>query len=153
MERIEPAKPADFDAVAGLARQVHDLHVQWRPDIFRATEMPLPRGTYFKLLERGGIYVLRRDHMVLAYAVVSIQEVDLPVLAPRRVWKLEEFCVDADFRRQGLGSQFLKGLMELARQSGCTDLQLTCDPNNRAGRALYESLGMRVKTIQYQRKL
>lgn len=153
MERIELAKPADFDVVAGLARQVHDLHVQWRPDIFLATETPLPRGTYFELLEREGIYVLRRNYMVLAYAVVSIQEMDLPVLVPRRVWKLEELCVDANFRRQGLGSQFLNGLMELARQAGCTDLQLTCDPHNQAGRALYESLGMQIKAIQYQRKL
>ncbi len=47
----------------------------------------------------------------------------------------------------------MERLFALGRSFGCTDVQLTCDPHNAPGMAFYGSLGMGVKTVQYQMKL
>lgn len=151
--QIEPAGSGDFAAVNGLAHQVHDLHISWRPDIFRQAEFPIPQDYFQELLARRGLYVLRSGDKILAYAVVSVQELDLPILVPRKVWKLEEICVEEAYRHQGLGRQVLEQLLAIGRSLGCTDFQLTCDPHNQAALACYEKLGMRVKVLQYQMKL
>ena len=45
------AREADFDAVNRLARQVHELHVQWRPDLFRSVQYPITQVEFSELLQ------------------------------------------------------------------------------------------------------
>ena len=130
---FEAAAAGDFAAVNRLARQVHELHVSWRPDIFRKTEFPISQEDFRDLVNRQEIYVLRGQEGPVAYGIISTLTRDRPGLVPRSILRLEELCVDESCRRSGV--------------------QLTCDPHNAPGIAFYESLGMRVKTVQYQMKL
>ena len=43
----------------------------------------------------------------------------------------------------------MENVKSIAREMGCTDIRLTCAPQNAAAIGLYESLGMGVKCIQY----
>lgn len=147
------ADEADFEAVNRLARQVHELHVQWRPDLFRSVQYPITFEEFSALLQEQRLLLAQQNGMVVAYAVFAMQQFDVPKLMPQKSLKLEEICVDEAYRRQGIAKALLQELMRLGRAAGCTDLRLTCDPHNAAGIAFYESLGMQPKVIQYQRKL
>ena len=147
------AGEADFGAVNRLARQVHELHVQWRPDLFRSVQYPIMSEEFSALLREQRLLLAQRDGMVVAYAVFTMQQFDVPKLMPQKTLKLEEICVEEAYRRQGVAKALLQELMRLGKAAGCTDLRLTCDPHNAAGIAFYESLGMQPKVIQYQCKL
>ena len=147
------ASEADFEAVNRLARQVHELHVQWRPDLFRSVEYPIPQEEFSGLLQEQRLLLAQQDGAVIAYAVFGVQRLDIPKLMPHTTLKLDELCVDAAYRRQGIAKAFMAELMRRGKAAGCTDLRLTCDPHNAAGIALYESLGMKPKVIQYQCQL
>ena len=147
------AGEADFGAVNRLARQVHELHVQWRPDLFRSVLYPIPREEFAALVQEQRLLLAQKDGKVIAYAVFGVQQLDVPKLMPQKTLKLDELCVDEAHRRQGVAKAFLHELMQRGREQGCTDLRLTCDPHNAAGIALYESLGMKPKVIQYQCQL
>ena len=45
---IRPAAEGDYDAVERIMKQVHRMHVDWRPDIYIDTDRrqsePLPSG-------------------------------------------------------------------------------------------------------------
>lgn len=151
--RFEAAEMGDFAAVNRLARQVHELHVSWRPDIYRKTEFPISQEDFRNLVSRRKLYVLRDVGGPVAYGRISTLSMDRPGLVPRSILRLEELCVDASHRRAGLGRLLMERLFALGRSFGCTDVQLTCDPHNAPGMAFYESLGMGVKTVQYQMKL
>lgn len=147
------ASEADFDVVNRLARQVHELHVSWRPDLFRSVEYPIPHEEFSGLLQEQRLLLAQQDGKVIAYAVFGVQQLDVPKLMPHKTLKLDEICVDEAYRRQGVAKVFLHELMQRGREQGCNDLRLTCDPHNAAGIALYESLGMKPKVIQYQCQL
>ena len=147
------ADEADFEAVNRLARQVHELHVQWRPDLFRSVQYPITPEEFSALLQEQRLLLAQKDGTVVAYAVFAMQEFDIPKLMPQKTLKLEEICVEEAYRRQGIAKALLQELMRLGKAAGCTDLHLTCDPHNAAGIAFYESLGMQPKVIQYQCKL
>ena len=147
------ADEADFEAVNRLARQVHELHVQWRPDLFRSVQYPITPEEFSALLQEQRLFLAQKDGTVVAYAVFAMQEFDIPKLMPQKTLKLEEICVEEAYRRQGIAKALLQELMRLGKAAGCTDLRLTCDPHNAAGIAFYESLGMQPKVIQYQCKL
>ncbi len=147
------AELSDYAEVNRLARQVHELHVGWRPDIFRSVDFPIEKEHYCRLVEDGHILLGEQENVVTAYAVFSVQELALSNLVPRTVLKLEELCVDEAFRRRGIARAMMERLFQIGREAGCTDVQLTCDPHNAAGIAFYESLGMKPKTIQYHIRL
>ena len=147
------ADEADFEVVNRLARQVHELHVQWRPDLFRSVQYPITPEEFSALLQEQRLLLAQKDGTVVAYAVFAMQEFDIPKLMPQKTLKLEEICVEEAYRRQGIAKALLQELMRLGKAAGCTDLRLTCDPHNAAGIAFYESLGMQPKVIQYQCKL
>ena len=151
--RIEAATAADFEAVNDLARQVHEMHVAWRPDLFRMTEHPVSQVWYGELLEKGQLWVLREKGRVLAYAITETGGGNAAGLVPRKIFSVNQLCVADSRRHQGLGRQFMESLMDKARTDGYTDLQLTVDPHNTDAVRFYESLGMKVKVLQYQRKL
>ena len=41
---LESARPEDREAVEALARQVHGLHVSWRPDLYVMRRSCTPRA-------------------------------------------------------------------------------------------------------------
>lgn len=147
------AGEADFEAVNRLARQVHELHVHWRPDLFRSVPYPITQEEFSALRQERRLLLAQKDGKVIAYAVFSVQQLDMPKLMPQKTLKLDEICVDEAYRRQGVAKALLHELMQRGRECGCTDLRLTCDPHNAAGIAFYESLGMKPKVIQYQCEL
>ena len=89
---FEAAAAGDFAAVNRLARQVHELHVSWRPDIFRKTEFPISQEDFRDLVNRQEIYVLRGQEGPVAYGIISTLTRDRPGLVPRSILRLEELC-------------------------------------------------------------
>ena len=45
---LQLATLADREAVNAIAKQIHDLHVAWRPDIFCASEEPYPKEKFLE---------------------------------------------------------------------------------------------------------
>lgn len=66
------AREADFDAVNRLARQVHELHVQWRPDLFRSVQYPITQVEFSELLQEQRLLLAQKDGRVIAYAVFGV---------------------------------------------------------------------------------
>lgn len=147
------ARQDDFEPVNALARQAHAVHVAWRSDLFAPVEYPFEPPVFAHRVQEKQILIACEGSAVLAYAAYDIRKTELPMLCPRTVLLLDNICVDEARRQEGIASALIRQLCALAKTWGCTDLELGCHPENTAGTALYESLGMRVKSIHYQMKL
>ena len=53
MVTIRLAAEQDYDAVERIMRQVHNMHVDWRPDIYIDTDPILPHDMYMAHLAEG----------------------------------------------------------------------------------------------------
>lgn len=147
------ARPDDFETVNALARQAHEVHLAWRPDLFQPVEYPFEPEAFQRRAEANRLLLACEGGVVLAYAAYDIRKTENPMLCPRTVLLLDNVCVDKAHRGKGIASKLIRHLCALAKEWGCTDFELGCHPENTAGIALYESLGMRVKSIHYQMKL
>lgn len=150
MNILEPAKLSDREAVNALACQVHELHVVWQPQYYEHTDCLYGEDRFQKALDDGALYVARRENRVIGYVLISVFEMDHPGHVYSKTMRLEEICVAEGFRHAGIGRSMMEDVKALAKRAGCTDIRLTCAPQNKPGNGLYESLGMEVKTIQYR---
>lgn len=151
--KIEIPKFEDFEEINKLARQVHEIHVNWRPDIFVSVEYPIQQDRLKELIENKQIYVIKEKEKILGYATIDIKEKTSYGTHYRKYLSIEAIAVDENCRGKGYGTKLIEFLKELGRKEKCTDLYLTVNEENKDAIKLYEKLGMRVKSISYSGKL
>jgi len=150
---LELAVLSDRNAVETLARQVHELHVSWRPDIF---EMPVElfhEQRYLAHIRARELYVAREKGVVIGYVLLKIRSYDWPGVVRRKVMVVDEICVHKDRRGCGIGKQMMLEVRALAKAFGCTDMQLGVYPQNDEAVAFYQKCGFTIRSIDMQRKV
>lgn len=150
---LEPAHASDWEAINALAMQVHTLHVGWRPDIYAMPQMLFTQERAEADIQSNALYVVRRNGTVIAYARLGVRETEYPGLVKRKILLLEELCVSEDIRKRGIGTEMMSDIQMLAKELGCTDLELSVYPENEAALALYRKCGFTVRDLQMQRKV
>ena len=150
---IELATAKDRAEVNRLARQIHLMHMDWRPDIYRMPEELFPEERFAELISKRELYVAKLGGNIVGYALTRIRVVDMPDHMPRKVFLIEQFCVDEALRNHGIGTQMMEEIRVLAKAFGCTDLQLGVYPQNDAAVAFYQKCGFTIKSIDMQRKV
>ena len=78
---LELATKNDRCDVNRLARQVHELHVQWRPDLYTMPEDLFPEELYAELVKNRELYVSKLDGAVIGFAWVRIRTQAKPITA------------------------------------------------------------------------
>ncbi len=150
---LELARESDREAVNALARQVHTMHIEWRPDLYTLPEEMYPEERFAESIKQRELYVARSGSLVVGYALVRIRVSEGPGLVYRKVMLVDEFAVDESCRNQGIGTQMMAEVRALARAFGCTDMQLGVYPQNDAAVAFYQKCGFMIRNINMQRKV
>ena len=150
---LELARECDREKVNELARQVHAMHVAWRPDIYEMVEEMYPQDRFGEEVARRQLYVAKIGGQVTGYALLKIREYNWPGVVKRKVMLVDEIAVDDRCRNQGIGTAMMEEVRVLARAFGCTDLQLGVYPQNDAAVAFYQKCGFTIRSIDMQRKV
>lgn len=150
---LEPARSSDWKAINALAMQVHALHIGWRPDIYAMPQMLFTQERVETDIQNNALYVVRRNGTVIGYARLGMRETEYPGLVKRKILLVQELCVSEEMRGQGIGTEMMSDIGVLAKNLGCTDLELSVYPENQAALALYRKCGFTVRDLQMQRKV
>ena len=145
---LELAVETDREAVNRLARQVHAMHVAWRPDIYEMPREMYPPERFREAIAERSLYVARLHGAVVGYVSLKIQNYDGPGLVKRKVLLIDEIAVEETLRGQGIGTEMMEDV-----RFGCTDLQLGVYPQNDVAVAFYRKCGFTIRSIEMQRKL
>ena len=150
---LELATASDRAAVNHLARQVHELHVAWRPDIFRMPEELYCEERFTQHVLDRELYVAKLNGIVTGFVLLEIKDYDRPGHVRRKVMVVDELCVEKALRGHGIGTRMMEEVHALARAFGCTDLQLGVYPQNDDAVGFYQKCGFTIRSIDMQRKV
>ena len=150
---LELATRSDHEVLNRLSRQVHALHVAWRPDIYEMAEELYPAERILEAVKARELYVAKLNGVVVGYVLVKIRNYVMAGHVRRRVMVLDEICVDEAFRNHGIGTRMMEEVFALGRAFGCTDMQLGVYPQNDDAVAFYQKCGFTIRSIDMQRKI
>lgn len=150
---IEIPKIKDFEKVNKLAKQVHELHVKWRPDLFLSVDDVISKENFEEKIKAKEIFVAKMQDDILGYITINITEKDNPSMRYRKQLQIEAICVDEKSRGKGIGTALLKYAKEFGKENNCTDLYLTVNKENENAIKIYEEFGFKVKSIAYSMKI
>lgn len=150
---LELARSEDREVIDALAKQVHAMHVSWRPDLYEMVETMYTPERFRDAVSKRQLYAAKIDGIVVGYVLVKIRDCDWPGVVRRKVMLIDELCVAEACRGQGIGKQMMAEVRALAKAFRCTDLQLGVYPQNDDAVGFYQKCGFTIRSIEMQRKV
>ena len=138
------AKEEELGRVNELRKQVNDIHVEGKPDVFKPGFSKELQDFIYEIWKdpEQEIVVADCDGTVCGFAVLHhIFKPANPFMYVRDFLDIDEFCVDKKFRRNGAAMKMVEFIKEYAKEKGFKRLELNMWEFNESALAFYESAG------------
>ncbi len=142
--KIRFAREEELKQVNKLRKQVNDLHVAGKPDVFKPGFSDELQDYIFAIWEdpRKDIVVAERGGTICGFAVLNhITRPENPFMFERNFLDIDELGVDISSRRQGIATAMIRFICDYAREKGFQKLELNMWEFNRDALAFYEAAG------------
>ncbi len=144
---IRKANERDIAGINKLLYQVHRIHAEGRPDIFRLDNKKYNDDELRAIISNDTtpIFVaVNEEEKVLGYAFCIYQETKgNPSLCDRKTVYIDDLCVDATERGQHVGTALYDYVKEQAKSEGCVAVTLNVWCLNAGAMRFYEKCGMK----------
>lgn len=149
------AAEKDIEKVNDLRRQVNELHVIGRPDVFKAGFCQELQDFAYTLMngENSDILVVERDGVICGMACVDyVRKPETPYGVARQFYHVQEIAVDEAFRRQGVARELFDFMKADAERRGFNKIELDVWAFNESAMEFYEAMGFQKTRIwmEYQ---
>ena len=138
------AREEELDRVNELRRQVNDVHVAGKSEVFKPGFSDELRDHLHTIWNdpRQQVAVAEVNGRICGFAVLNhITRPENPFMFERDYLDVDEFCVDKNCRRQGIASALIGFIREYAKEQGFRRLELNMWEFNRGALAFYEAAG------------
>ena len=136
------AREEELERVNELRRQVNDVHVAGKPEVFKPGFCDELRDYIHTIWEnpQEEIVVAEVNGKVCGFAVLNhIIRPENPFMYERDFLDIDEFGVDEDFRRQGVAGAMVRFIRDWAKEKGFRRIELNMWEFNRGALAFYEA--------------
>lgn len=153
---IRKANKEDINALNELLYQVHKVHSDVRPDLFKAGEKKYNDEELFIILndDTKPIFVYEENNIILGYAFcVIIDHKNDHSLVNYKSLYIDDLCVNISTRGKGIGKQLYEYVLDFAKSIGCYNVTLNVWACNDSALKFYGKIGMHVQKIGMEKIL
>ncbi len=147
---IRNAQEKDWEAVVRIMDQVHRMHVEWRPDIYKPNENIIPKEAFEQLVEEKTLFVAEADSIVVGMMEIIFRRVETPSHVTRNILFIDSMAVDEKYRGRGIGHLFFEKAKQIREKKGLDGIELQVNARNRAAYDMYTKYGFTEKSINME---
>lgn len=144
---IRLAGPADFEAVNRLMRQIHELHIMLRPDIYKEAEQIFSPCQFQEFIAKEEFIVAEKDGSLAGLMLVQQKRTGDDSHVGRSVIHVDTIVVDESLRKQGIGRALIEYAIELRNNMGFDSVELQVNALNSGALEMYRHLGFTEKSL------
>lgn len=153
---IRFAQEKDLPEINKLLYQVCMVHVNGRPDLFRAGAKKYTDSELMEIIndEKKPILVAADENdIVRGYAFCIFQEHKSGSLTDIKTLYIDDLCVDEDYRGQHIGTALYDAVLDFARENKCYNVTLNVWSCNESAMKFYEARGLTPQKIGMEKIL
>lgn len=146
---------ADYEEAKELVYQVHRLHYNNRPDIYKDGN-PLPIEYFEDIVNNeNSINIAYEENNHVVGLLMATKKINspIPIIKERKTYFIEDIVVDSKFRRKGIGKKLYNYLLDEAKKEHIDAIELNVWAFNSSAINFYESLGMSMKNMKMEKIL
>jgi GNAT superfamily N-acetyltransferase len=152
---IRLAAVGDETVLAGLNRFAQDLHVERRPDLFRAATIEEVAAWFRSRLENPATraWIADDSGTPIGYLIAVLHErPEGPFTVARRFCEIDQMAVDPARRGQGVARALMLKALSEAHAEGVHEIEATSWSFNDSAHAMFRRLGFVPKTVRFELK-
>ena len=153
---IRLATTTEIPGLLALLAQVGQVHHEIRPDIFPVGTMKYDAAELEVLLRDPDrpVFVAMNGGFVAGYCFCVRKTIPAGTASvPRTELYIDDLCVDAGHRRQGIADRLYRHAVDYARAIGCGSVTLNVWCGNDSAMDFYLHHGMKPRNITMEEKL
>lgn len=153
---IRRAGADDIPALDKLLYQVHKVHSDLRPDLFRRGAKKYTDAELETILADNNtpVFVAERNGAVAGYAFcVHKQFVNDSNMTDIKTLYIDDLCVDECNRGGHIGRALYEYVLDYARSCGCYNVTLNVWAGNDSAMKFYQAVGLGVQKIGMEKIL
>ena len=142
----------DYERVSQIMDQVQQLHVEWRPDIYKPASPLITMDLFEAILKDGNWYVAEADGVVVGILELMKRHVESPAQVTKDVLFISTMAIDEKYRGKGIGHLFFEKVKQLKQEKGYDTIELQVNAKNRLAYEMYRKYGFTEKSINMELK-
>ena len=150
---IRTAAVGDETVLAGLNRFAQNLHVERRPDLFRAARGQEVAAWFRSRLEdpATNAWIAEDSDAPVGYLIAVLHDRPAgPFTVARRFCEIDQIAVDPTRRGQGIARALMVQALAQARTDGIHEIEATSWSFNDRAHAMFRRLGFVPKTVRFE---
>ena len=150
---IRDMESKDYPEIDRLMKELHELHVKARPDLYTELEHPYSREEFEKIVSDPEIIAILAEEksVVIGLCIGTLRKKS--GMVEMKTMYIEDLIVDRNFRGKGIASQLYEEMEERGRNTGAKRLDLMVWEFNSDAKRFYEKQGMRPQRYIYEKEL
>ncbi len=152
---IRRANTGDIPVIGKLLYEVHKVHSDVRPDLFKPGAKKYTDDELREILadNRRPVFVAERDGTVLGYAFCVHQRHIGHGMTDIKTLYIDDLCVDEAARGGHIGRALYEYVLGYARGRGCYNVTLNVWAGNAGAMKFYERLGLKPQKMGMEKIL
>ena len=142
----------DYERVSKIMDQVQQLHVEWRPDVYKPASPLITMDMFEAILKDENWYVAEADGVVVGVLELMKRHVESPAQVMKDVLFISTMAVDEKYRGKGIGHLFFEKVKRLKQEKGYDTIELRVNAKNRLAYEMYRKYGFTEKSINMELK-
>ena len=147
---IRNAELDEYQTVETIMKQVQQMHIDWRPDIYKYSETVLPLEIYKQAVKERTFFAAEYDRNVAGILFIRYRHIENPNQVTRNIIFVDSMAVDEKYRGKGIGHAFFDFLKNLKNEKGYDGIELQVNAKNKAAYKIYSDYGFTNKSINME---
>lgn len=147
---IRNSKLEEYNIVKTMMQQVQQMHIDWRPDIYKDSEQVLPLEIYKQAVEEETCFVAEYEGNIAGMLFIKYHHIESPNQVTRNIIFVDSIVVDEKYRRRGIGHGFFHFLKDLRSEKGYDGIELQVNAKNKGAYKTYLDYGFTNKSINME---
>lgn len=147
--QIRRATLTDIDGINKLLYEVHKVHSDKRPDLFKVGSKKYTNEELAKIIvdDNRPIFVYVDNDDILGYAFCVFIKNNSNSLTDILTLYIDDLCVDENARGKKVGTSLYNYVLQFAKDAGCYNVTLNVWACNNSALKFYEKCGLSVPKI------
>lgn len=147
---IRYALPEDYKEVEEIMKQVQQLHIDLRPDVYKPVDVVLPYEEFEKEIQEKTFVVAEYDGNVVGILSYMCRHVEADKRVTRDTIFIDCLAVEEKYRGKGIGHRLLDFAKNIVQEKGFDGLELQVNAKNIHAKKMYESYGFAEMSINME---
>lgn len=148
--QIRTATLSDYESVIKIISQVQDMHVEWRPDIYKYNDNLIAKEEFEKIVESNTFFVAENDNNIVGVLEVVFRHIESPAHVTRDIIFIDTMAVADGYRGLGVGHKMFEFLKSMKIEKNMDGIELQVNAKNSAAYEMYTKYGFTEKSINME---